>query len=65
MYIRLNKNGAPVTCIEHQKMLFEEIKAKNILDNLPITLRRLNFKIEAIDDNFPKLSDTDVLVEKK
>lgn len=65
VYIRLNKNGAPVTCIEHQKMLFEETKAKNILDNLPITLRRLNFKIEAIDDNFQKLSDTDVLVEKK
>ena len=34
VYIRLNQNGAPVTCAEHEKSLFEQSKAKNILDSL-------------------------------
>ncbi len=54
LYIRLNKNGTPVTCTEHEKTLFEHSKAKNILDGLPKTLRRLSFKIEAIPDIKPK-----------
>ncbi|MDE6946368.1 MAG: hypothetical protein K2P14_04200 [Anaeroplasmataceae bacterium] len=48
VYIRLNKNGTPVTCTENEKTLFEESKAKNILDSLPKTLRRLNFKVKAV-----------------
>lgn len=50
LYIRLNKNGTPVTCTEHEKMLFEQSKAKNILDNLPKTLKKLKFKIEIVPD---------------
>ena len=50
VYIRLNGNGKPVTCAEHEKTLFEHSKAKNILDSLPKTLRRLKFKIEPIPD---------------
>lgn len=50
VYIRLNQKGAPVTCAEHEKTLFEESKANNILDSLPKTLRRLNFKVEIIPD---------------
>lgn len=50
LYIRLNKNGTPVTCAEHEKTLFEQLKAKNILDSLPKTLRKLKFKVEAIPD---------------
>lgn len=50
VYVRLNQNGMPVTCAEHEKMLFEHSKAKNVLDNLPKTLRRLNFRVEAIPD---------------
>lgn len=50
VYIRLNKNGTPVTCAEHEKTLFEYSKAKNILDGLPKTLRRLNFKVDPIQD---------------
>lgn len=30
VYIRLNQNGAPVTCAEHEKGLFEYSKAENI-----------------------------------
>lgn len=48
VYIRLNQNGAPVTCTENNKTIFEYTKAKNILDSLPKTLKRLNFKIETI-----------------
>lgn len=54
VYIRLNKNGTPVTCAEHEKTLFEYSKAKNILDGLPKTLRRLNFKVDPIPDIVPK-----------
>lgn len=50
VYIRLSENGRPVTCSEHEKTLLEYAKAKNILDNLPKTLRRLDFKVEAIPD---------------
>lgn len=50
VYIRLNNNGAPVTCAEHEKTLFEQSKAKNILGSLPKTLKRLNFKVEPIPD---------------
>ncbi len=50
LYIRLNKNGMPVTCAEHERTLFEHSKAKNILDSLPKTLRKLKFKVEAITD---------------
>lgn len=54
LYIRLNQNGLPVTCAEHEKGLFEELKAKNIIANLPKTLKRLNFKAEAIMNINPK-----------
>lgn len=61
VYIRLNKNRTPVTCTEYEKTLFEESKARNILNSLPKTLRRLNFKIEPISDIKPKVKN----IEKK
>lgn len=51
VYIRLNQNGTPVTCTEHQKELFENSKAKNILKGLPKTLKRLHFRVEPLYDN--------------
>ena len=50
VYIKLNQNGRAVTCSELEKGLFEESKAKNILDSLPKTLKRLNFTVEPIPD---------------
>lgn len=50
VYIRLNQNGAPVTCAAREKTLFEQSKAKNIFDSLPKTLRKLKFRVEAIPD---------------
>lgn len=54
VYIKLNKNGRPVTCSVYEKTLFERSKAKNIVDSLPKTLRKLNFKVEGIPDIKPK-----------
>lgn len=54
IYIRLNDFGAPVTCVEGVKGLFEHSKAKNILDCLPKTLKRMNFHVEAIPEIKPK-----------
>lgn len=61
VYIRLNSNGRPVTCTEHQKTLFEESKAKNILETLPKTLRNLKFRVEAIPDITSKNNTLHVL----
>lgn len=50
VYIRLSENGKPVTCCEGDKALFEYSKARNIVESLPKTLRRLNFKVICIPD---------------
>ena len=50
VYLKLDNNGTPITCVENAKQLFEFSKAKNILGSLPKSLRRLNFRIEAIPD---------------
>lgn len=50
VYIKLNDNGQPVTCGESLKGLFPEHKAKNILNSLPKTLRKMNFRVIAIPD---------------
>ena len=57
IYIKLNENGAPVTCVESQKGLFEFSKAKNICGSLPKTLKKMNFRVEAIPDIPPKVED--------
>lgn len=64
VYIRLNENGRPVTCTEHEKTLFEYSKAKNILGGLPKTLKRLNFKVDPIPDITTK-KEPDIKTEKK
>lgn len=60
VYIKLSVNGRPETCKEHDKTLFEHSKAKNILDNLPKTLKRLNFRVEGIPDLAPKEKELNV-----
>lgn len=50
IYIKLNENGAPTTCVESVKGLFEFSKAKNILGCLPKRLRAMNFKVEPIPE---------------
>lgn len=58
VFIKLGENGRPVTCVESEKELFNYSKAKNILDNLPKTLKRLKFTVAAhhvLDSDPPKI----------
>ena len=48
--IKLGDNGIPETCSKQYAQHFENSKARNILDHLPKTLRKFNFKVEAIPD---------------
>ena len=61
IFIKLNENGAPVTCAESQKGLFEYSKAKNICASLPKTLKKMNFRVEAIPDIPPKVEEQKVI----
>ena len=61
IFIKLNDSGAPVTCAESQKGLFEYSKAKNICASLPKTLKKMNFRVEAIPDIRPKVEEQKVV----
>ena len=61
IFIKLNDNGAPVTCAESQKGLFEYSKAKNICASLPKTLKKMNFRVEAIPDIPQKVEEQKVI----
>ena len=61
LYIKLNENGSPITCGESQKQLFEYSKAKNICASLPKTLKKMNFKVEAIPDIQAKVENQKVI----
>lgn len=50
IFIKLNESGKAVTCAESQKGIFEYSKAKNICASLPKTLKKMNFKVEAIPE---------------
>ena len=52
IYIRLNDNGQPETCVKSAAHKFTDTKAKNILSNLPKTLRQFNFMlIDELDNS--------------
>ena len=63
VYIKLNDNWCAVTCAKSQMEKFEFSKAKNILSNLPKTLKKMNFKLEAIPDISSE--ETEVKIIKK
>lgn len=50
VFIRLTQNGRPETCGERDRGEFEYSKARNIVDNLPKILKKMNFKVEAIPE---------------
>lgn len=54
VYIKLDENGTPVTCVKSVRGKFEYSKAQNILNNLPKSLRTMHFKLQAIPDIVPK-----------
>ena len=61
LHIKLNDNGAPVTCSESQKGLFECSKANNICNSLPKQLKKFNFFVEAIPEILPKIGEQKVI----
>lgn len=61
VFIKLNENGTPVTCNESQKGLFEYSKANNICTSLPKTIKKMNFKVEAIPDIPQKIEEQNVI----
>lgn len=61
LYIKLDKNGRPVTCTEQQKGLFEYSKAMNICGCLPKTIKNMGFRVEAIPDIHFIEKDEDVI----
>lgn len=61
LYIKLGKNGAPTTCNESQKGLFEYSKAKNICTSLPKTLKNMNFTVEVVPDIQPKVEEQKII----
>ena len=61
IFIKLNDSGAPVTCAESQKGLFEYSKAKNICASLPKTLKKMNFRVEAIPEIPQKVEEQKVI----
>ena len=50
VFIRLDNNGRPETCCREAAQKFESSKAKNIVDNLPKTLKRFHFRAQAIPE---------------
>ena len=61
LYVKLNENGTPVTCNESQRGLFEYSKANNICASLPKTIKKMNFKVEAIPEIQHKVNKEKVL----
>lgn len=50
IFVRLNEKGLPETCARQEAQHFEYSKARNILDNLPRTLKKFHFRVEPIPD---------------
>lgn len=65
VYIKLNENGAPVTCSDHEKGIFEYSKAMNITNSLKKSLKKLNFKVEPLPDITPQINKEVINIFKR
>lgn len=50
IFIRLDSKGSPQTCVSQMAQRFEFSKAKNILANLPKTLKNFGFRVDPIPE---------------
>lgn len=50
VFIRLGENGFPETCAKQKAQRFKSSKARNILDNLPKTMKKFHFRVEPIPE---------------
>lgn len=60
IFIRLDSKGSPQTCVCQMAQRFEFSKAKNILTNLPKTLKNFGFRVEPV----PEISNKNLEKEK-
>lgn len=63
VFIRLNGNGQPETCVKAKAQRFPEEKANNILKNLPRTLQSFQFKLLPLEEE-SKEEKTETVKEK-
>ena len=66
LYLRLGDGGSPIVCGKREAKVFEEKKAKNILEHLPKLLQKMNFVMEPIiqEENEPEPSIEEDIVEE-
>ena len=64
-YIKLDKNGRPTIVHEEHKDAFEYSKARNLRDNLPKSMRRMNFSVEGIPEIQPQKVETEKVEVQK
>ena len=65
LYIKLNENGVPVTCSDHEKGIFEYSKATNIAKSLKKSLKKLNFKVEPLPEITPQINKEVISIFKR
>ena len=58
VYIKIDSGGRPVSCNFKDRTLMDRNKARNILNSLPKSLKKLNFIMEAIPDIPPRVIET-------
>lgn len=65
-YLMLDNFGKLVSCNKKNRTIFQEKKAKNIINNLPKTLKNLNYSLEKIVDeiqNIENISNNEALIK--
>ena len=50
LYIRLNGRGTPETCVKGRAQKFSDVKARNIMKNLPKTLKNVQFVLVPLEE---------------
>lgn len=58
VYIKIDAGGRPVSCNFKDRTLMDKNKARNVINSLPKSLKKLKFFMEAIPDIPPKVIET-------
>lgn len=58
VYIKIDSGGRPVSCNFKDRTLMDRNKARNVLNSLPKSLKKMNFIMEAIPEIPPRVIET-------
>ena len=58
VYIKIDAGGRPVSCNFKDRTLMDRNKARNILNSLPKSLKKMKFFMEAIPEIPPRVIET-------